>query len=714
VLEVPAITIRFAVQHLKLSFECPEVARPGDSDSPCLPEEEEFVEYLRKGLLELTGITRSDIHIHYRNHQAAGDWCGPSGSDCPDYDTRYPVVDVKIGAPTVADADEVELAIEPEFATNDAATTFLKKSGASTVIVAAIPLQGREVFETPIIGKELPMSWSIDDVERNELTCDQGERWLTAAPEGPNEYVGTRPWDCALSWAPLNIGTCWGDTAYQNCPALKGKERCESGCQLAYDEIQAAASEAAVAAGSPPPESHGGCVKSGNGGFDRDTGEPCTPEEAYHDEGKVAYTVYRQICFGETEISSTTSTDLDGGVARWTCKDLQASRPDGTCASFYWKEVVESYGSGLEDSVLHVCMDDPYGECMDAPVTVTSKIDCPAPPPNCPNLALNVVPVESSSSCGLTGANSANDGNLETSWRSAYGSGECRTGPPGGAPVLIRAKLKMAANVPDDRMEATMRSCLGLTDEDHLSLTSTIDDGDECGADAPMCDEVQKPCNEDDPLMPKPGSCVCWGFNQKIDGKKYKNVCREYGPNKKLCKNKAAGQMCRMPGKPIEPEPVTRPPVTRPPVTRPPVMDAAADGKPPVMKCEELEAGYTACSNNREPVCRGFTSSGEPDLTKQITLDFRNAEMTESNLGGLGGPAGLPFKKKEMRFGKIATAADGRKIDLVIVTTSEYTPGDVKQNRRSNGFGQINLQTGTEVGLRFSLEDTETGEPVTP
>ena len=216
-------------------------------------------------------------------------------------------------------------------------------------------------------------------------------------------------------------------------------------------------------------------------------------------------------------------------------------------------EVVESHSSGLEDSVLHVCMDDPYGECIDAPVTVTSKIDCPAPPPNCPNLALNVVPVESSSSCGLTGANSANDGNLETSWRSAYGSGECRTGPPGGAPVLIRAKLKMAANVPDDRMEATMRSCLGLTDEDHLSLTSTIDDGDECGADAPMCDEVQKPCNEDDPLMPKPGSCVCWGFNQKIDGIKYKNVCREYGPNKKLCKNKAAGQMCRMPGKPIEP-----------------------------------------------------------------------------------------------------------------------------------------------------------------
>ena len=178
-----------------------------------------------------------------------------------------------------------------------------------------------------------------------------------------------------------------------------------------------------------------------------------------------------------------------------------------------------------------------------------------------------------------------------------------------------------------------------------------------------------------------------------------------------MCKNKAAGQMCRMPGKPIEPEPVTRPPVTRPPVTRPPVMDAAADGKPPVMKCEELEAGYTACSNNREPVCR---VSGEPDLTKQITLDFRNAEMTESNLGGLGGPEGLLQEKEEIRFGSIATAADGRLIDLVIVNTTAYTPGDAKQNDRSNGFGQISLQTGTEVGLRFSLVDSETGEPVTP
>ena len=89
-------------------------------------------------------------------------------------------------------------------------------------------------------------------------------------------------------------------------------------------------------------------------------------------------------------------------------------------------------------------------------------------------------------------------------------------------------------------------------------------------------------------------------------------------------------------------------------------------------------------------------SSGEPDLTKQITLDFRNAEMAESNLGGLGGLAGLPFKENEMRFRNIATAADGRKIDLVIVSTSEHARRR-KQNCRSNGFGQINLQTGTEA-----------------
>ena len=48
------------------------------------------------------------------------------------------------------------------------------------------------------------------------------------------------------------------------------------------------------------------------------------------------------------------------------------------------------------------------------------------------------------------------------------------------------------------------------------------------------------------------------------------------------------------------------------------------------------------------------------------------------------------------------------------MNTTAYTPGDAKQNDRSNGFGRISLQTGTEVGLRFSLVDSGTGEPVTP
>ena len=38
---------------------------------------------------------------------------------------------------------------------------------------------------------------------------------------------------------------------------------------------------------------------------------------------------------------------------------------------------------------------------------------------------------------------------------------------------------------------------------------------------------------------------------------------------------------------------------------------------------------------------------------------------------------------------------------------------DEKQNNLSNGFGQISVQTGTEVGLRFSLQ-TGDGEPQTP
>ena len=72
--------------------------------------------------------------------------------------------------------------------------------------------------------------------------------------------------------------------------------------------------------------------------------------------------------------------------------------------------------------------------------------------------------------------------------------------------MLIRAKLKMAANVPDDRMEATMRSCLGLTDDDHLSLTSTIDGGDECGADAPFPAAAAGDCHGDAAA----GQQRCW------------------------------------------------------------------------------------------------------------------------------------------------------------------------------------------------------------
>ena len=78
VLKVPAITIRFAVQHLKLSYECPEVHDPGLGLA--VPARGGVRGISAKGASRVDGDHPQRIHIHYRNHQAAGDWCGPRGA----------------------------------------------------------------------------------------------------------------------------------------------------------------------------------------------------------------------------------------------------------------------------------------------------------------------------------------------------------------------------------------------------------------------------------------------------------------------------------------------------------------------------------------------------------------------------------------------------------------------------------------------------------
>ena len=58
-------------------------------------------------------------------------------------------------------------------------------------------------------------------------------------------------------------------------------------------------------------------------------------------------------------------------------------------------------------------------------------------------------------------------------------------------------------------------------------------------------------------------------------------------------------------------------------------------------------------------------------------------------------------------------AADGGDVDLVVTNTSEYTPLSPAANTLSEGFGQINVATGTSVALRFALVATGTNTPVT-
>ena len=117
--------------------------------------------------------------------------------------------------------------------------------------------------------------------------------------------------------------------------------------------------------------------------------------------------------------------------------------------------------------------------------------------------------------------------------------------------------------------------------------------------------------------------------------------------------------------------------------------------------------GHSVCGYPRLE-CR--PAEGTPD---QISLAFDKASVVASNLGGTGGASGLPSQEKALRIGKVGKAADGGDVDLVVTNTSEYTPLSPAANTLSEGFGQINVATGTSVALRFALVATGTNTPVT-
>lgn len=99
-------------------------------------------------------------------------------------------------------------------------------------------------------------------------------------------------------------------------------------------------------------------------------------------------------------------------------------------------------------------------------------------------------------------------------------------------------------------------------------------------------------------------------------------------------------------------------------------------------------------------------------------MDIFNAQLQQSNLGGQGPDAGAT----NMRFEGVGEL-DGLPYDLVVTSTSAYTPGNNLDNGFECGqpaagcvngrFVKISVAAGTSVDLTFTFQDSATQLPVT-
>jgi len=101
----------------------------------------------------------------------------------------------------------------------------------------------------------------------------------------------------------------------------------------------------------------------------------------------------------------------------------------------------------------------------------------------------------------------------------------------------------------------------------------------------------------------------------------------------------------------------------------------------------------------------------EPEIVAELALCETSLvfdSVLHSNLGGAGPDSGSP----DLTFGSVAPGTN-----LVITATSPYTPnslnpsGGILRNGARNGFGVINLASGSAVDLNFELQDAATGAP---
>lgn len=125
---------------------------------------------------------------------------------------------------------------------------------------------------------------------------------------------------------------------------------------------------------------------------------------------------------------------------------------------------------------------------------------------------------------------------------------------------------------------------------------------------------------------------------------------------------------------------------------------------------EVCESGSDACNLGLLQV-QAQKRHDQPleDVCGVDAWSLRNAQVTHSNLGNAGPDSGAP----NLVFANVASG-----VDLVVTATSDYIPnslnpdGGILNNKLQNGFGIINLATGSAVTLNFAFRSSTTGEAV--
>lgn len=114
--------------------------------------------------------------------------------------------------------------------------------------------------------------------------------------------------------------------------------------------------------------------------------------------------------------------------------------------------------------------------------------------------------------------------------------------------------------------------------------------------------------------------------------------------------------------------------------------------------------GLSNCSKKASMV-----QAKSQDLSDMVSIDFQKAEMTSSNLGGLGPDTGV----KEMLFQNVGVV-DGQPFDLVITNTTLYAAKNVKMNNQVAQLGgSINGKAPEPLGFQFRFVRSGTRTPVT-